>query len=48
MDGMERFKIIYAVLAGVTKPLLNLCVFNVKQITDVLKQCRPVSTLYFC
>jgi hypothetical protein len=46
--GMERFKIIYAVIAGVTKLLVNLGVFNVKQIADALEKCRPVSTLYFC
>jgi hypothetical protein len=36
MYGMERFKIIYAVLAGVTKLLVNLGVFNVKRIADAL------------
>jgi hypothetical protein len=37
MHEMERFKIIYAVHAGFTKLLVNLCVFNVKHIADVLQ-----------
>jgi len=37
MHRMERFKIIYAVLAGVTELLVSLCVFNVKQIADILQ-----------
>jgi len=34
---MERFKIIYAVLEGVTELLVNLCFLNVKQISDILQ-----------
>jgi hypothetical protein len=37
MYEMEIFKTIYAVLAGVTKLLVNLCVFDVKQIADILQ-----------
>ena len=37
MHEMERFKIIYAVLAAVTILLVNVCVFNVEQMADVLQ-----------
>jgi hypothetical protein len=37
MHEMDRFKIIYAVVDGVTKLLVNVCVFYVKHTADVLQ-----------